>query len=433
MAAGGSPDKYCIIGAGAAGLTVAKNLKAEGIAFDCLERNADIGGLWNSALPGAAVYNSTHLVSSKSLSRFGGFSMPDAYPDYPSHRQVLEYFRAYAAAFGLNEAIQFKANVERAEPSAGGWRVKVAGESQARHYRGVVIANGHHSKPYWPEFPGTFSGRAMHARDYTDPSHLEGKRVLVIGGGNSGVDIAADAVQRADRVVHSMRRGYHIIPKYILGRPSDVLLHKIAKWPIPRFVRDALCEGILTLVNGPSTRFQLQKPDHRLFEAHPVISQLYPYYVGHGKIHPMPNVERFEGASAVFDNGHREEIDLVIYATGYEISIPFLDESIVFDANGRVKLLANIFHPELQNLFFVGLIQVNGGGGWSIMDHQAQVIARFITRRSAAGPPLQWSRRLRETGRSGRGRSYVKSQRHTIEVASAEYRIELARLQAALN
>ncbi len=427
-----TPLRHCIIGAGAAGLTAAKNFRERSIAFDCLEKNADIGGLWNAALPGAAVHKTTHMVSSKRMSRFNGFPMPASYPDYPSHVQVLDYLRSYAEAFDLTRDIQFNTIVERAEPQDGRWRIQVAGEAGPRTYSGVVVANGHHFKPHTPEFPGQFSGEVMHVRDYEGPEQLNGKRVLIVGGGTSGCDVAVDGAHRAVRVVHSMRRGYHVIPKFILGRPCDVLLDRLMKWPLPLRLRDALCERLLTTLNGPPERYGMQKPDHRLFETHPAISQLYPYYAGHGKIHVMPNIDRFEGPTAVFENGHREELDLIVYATGYEISIPFLDPSLVFDGNGALKLLMNIFHPELNTLFFVGLMQVNGGSGWPLMDQQAKLIADFIAKPWTNGGREKWLERLRRH-HAARPQHYVNTPRHKIEVRRYEYRKALTQLQAAFG
>lgn len=427
------PERYCIIGAGAAGLTTAKNFRDRGIAFDCLEQSAGIGGLWNDATPGSAVYKTTHMVSSKRLSHFVGFDMPAAYPDYPSHRQVMDYFHGYADRFDLMRSIQLNSSVVRVELGTAGWTVQVAGEDAARLYKGVVVANGHHNKPHWPKFAGSFSGETVHARDCKSSDRMDGKRVLVIGCGNSGCDIAADAAQTASLVLHSMRRGYHIIPKYIFGRPSDVLVDRFERWPLPQSVQYALCQRMLAILNGPFDRLGLQTPDHKLFEAHPVISQIYPHYVAHGKIRPMLNIARFDGNTVHFEDGQVQDVDLIVFATGYEISAPFLGASVLFSDDGAVKPLMNIFHPEFENLFFVGLIQVNGGAGWPVMDRQAQLIASYIAGALDHGQRGQWLRHVRDEGLAFRRKSYVKSQRHTIEVSRTRYHKALSRLQATLT
>ena len=427
------PERYCIIGAGAAGLTTAKNFRDHGVAFDCLERNADIGGLWNASVPGAAVHKSTTMVSSKRMSRFNGFPMPAHYPDFPGHKQVLDYFRTYADAFDLTRDIRLNTTVERAEPFDDVWRVQVAGEHAPRTYKGVVVANGHHYKPHWPNFRGRFDGDVMHVRDYLGPEQLADKRILIVGGGTSGCDVAVDAALRAARVIHSMRRGYHVVPKYMLGRPCDVLVDRLMKWPLPLALKDAICEYMLTTLIGPPQCYGMQKPDHRLFETHPTISQLYPYYVGHHKIHPMPNIDRFEGATVVFENGHSEVVDLIVYATGYEISIPFLDSSLAIPESGAATLLMNMFHPELDTLFFVGLIQVNGGSGWPLMDQQAKLIASSISASWVEGKREKWLERLKKQDLASSSRRYVNSQRHTIEVRRYEYKRALTRLQAMIG
>src|SRR5262245_9722442 len=193
-----APDhnlRYCIIGAGASGLAVAKNFAARGIPFDCLEREQDIGGLWNIATPSGIVYETTHLVSSISSTGFDDLPMLDeAYPEYPSHERVLGYFRDYVRTFGLGPHIELGKAVASVAPDGGLWRVAVAGEPQPRTYRGVVLASGHHDVPRMPSYPGTFSGEILHSRAYKSPKQLRDRRVLVVGCGNSAADIVADAV-----------------------------------------------------------------------------------------------------------------------------------------------------------------------------------------------------------------------------------------------
>jgi cation diffusion facilitator CzcD-associated flavoprotein CzcO len=383
-------------------------------------------------MPDAAVYKTTHMVSSKRRSHFVDAPMPPDYPDYPSHAQVMDYFRGYAARHGLSARIELGKSVVRAVPAEGGWSVGVAGEDTPRQYRGLVVANGHHSTPHLPAFQGTFAGESVHSRDCHNPDRFEGKRVVVVGCGNSGCDIAADLTHKAARVVHSMRRGYYIIPKYICGCPSDVLIDRIERWPVPQVIQHTICQRLLTIYNGPFDILGLQTPDHNLFETHPVISQLYTHYVSHGKIHPALNIDRFEGNTVVFVDGKREEADVIIYATGFEISVPFLDRSALFDEQGAVTPLMNIFHPELENLFFIGLIQVNGGAGWPVMDRQAELVARYIAGKPEKEQRRQWFDRVAQAGRRFRSKAFVKSQRHSIEVGRTRYQRALAGLIAAL-
>ena len=206
-----------------------------------LERNAEIGGNWCYGQPNSRVYASTHTISSKRLTEYTDFQMPGHFPNFPHHSQVFEYLRAYAEHFGLYEAIEFQTPVERVEPDGPCWKVTLA-TGQCRRYGGVVVANGHNWDPRWPEFPGHFAGQVMHSAEYKTPDVLRGRRVMIVGAGNTGCDLAVEAAQSADKVFHSLRRGYYFIPKFLFGRPSDVMGEKLLRLGLPEAIattRDA--------------------------------------------------------------------------------------------------------------------------------------------------------------------------------------------------
>ena len=175
------------------------------------------------------MYASTHLISSKPFTQFPDFPMPDSWPDYPHHSQLLSYFERYADHFDLRSHIWFGTEVVRVEPAEGDrWDVTTRstggyGPERTSRYAAVVIANGHNWSPKLPRYEGLeeFRGEVMHASSYKDPAQLRGKRVLVVGAGNTGCDIAVEAAQQASRCWHSTRRGYWYAPKYVLGRPAD--------------------------------------------------------------------------------------------------------------------------------------------------------------------------------------------------------------------
>jgi cation diffusion facilitator CzcD-associated flavoprotein CzcO len=286
-------QKYCIIGAGPSGVTAAKNLKALDIPCDVIEREDDVGGNWYFGKAGSSVYRSTHLISSRPMTQFRDFPMPADYPDYPNHEQVLAYVRAYARQFGVYELTQFNTCVEKAERAEDGlWDVTVTGADsrQTRRYQGVIIANGHHWDPRTPDYPGHFDGLTLHSHDYKNPDALRDKRVLVVGAGNSGCDIAVDAAHVARRTFHSTRRGYHYIPKYVAGIPVDQVNELSVRLRVPVPVRRLVNRGILRLTMGDPRRFGLPRPDHRLLEAHPVVNSQLFYFLGHGDITPKPDV-----------------------------------------------------------------------------------------------------------------------------------------------
>jgi cation diffusion facilitator CzcD-associated flavoprotein CzcO len=235
--------------------------------------------------------------------------MPDDYPPYPSHAQALAYLRAYARQFGLYEHIEFGRMVTQVAPVEGGeaWEVSVAGEERPRRYRGVVIANGHHWDPLWPDYPGRFAGEVLHARQYKSAEQLRGRRVLVVGAGNSGCDIAVEAAQHAEAAFLSLRRGYHFLPKFLLGAPVDGGNAFLHRWHAPLWLRRWITGWLVHIAQGPLERYGLPAPDHALFETHPIVNSQLLYWLGHGKIGVRPDVQELAGDRVRFIDG-REEI-----------------------------------------------------------------------------------------------------------------------------
>lgn len=427
--------RYCVVGAGAAGLAAAKNLKARGIPFEVLEREDEVGGLWNYGRAHSAVYASTHLISSKPMTEFPDFPMPDDYPDYPHHRQVLAYLKAYARHFGLYEHIAFKTTVQRLEPGARGWQVTTSGPAgrEVRRYRGVIIANGHLWDPRYPRYPGTFDGQVLHSKDYKTPEVLKGKRVLVVGAGNSGCDIAVEAAQHAERAFHSLRRGYHFIPKYLFGLPTDQVGERSLRLGLPLGLRRLLTSGLIYLVQGSPQRFGLPKPDHRLLESHPIVNSQLVYQLGHGNLTPKPDVAALDGSEVRFADGSTETIDLIIYATGFKLSFPFINKAQLNWQGEGPRLYLHAFHPQYDTLFVVGMLQPDSGLFW-LMDTQCQLIARFIEAQEKAPQKAARFRALKAAGsRELRESAYLPTLRHFLETEHSSYKRKLQRLIASFD
>jgi cation diffusion facilitator CzcD-associated flavoprotein CzcO len=425
-------DKVCIIGAGSSGLAAAKTFNERGIPFDCLEREKDIGGLWNEATETGVVYETTYLVSSRKYTGFGDFPIPDDYPVYPSHRQALAYLRDYAQSFEILDRIELNTTVQRAERIEGGWRVQIAGEARPRFYRALVIANGHHDVPRLPKIPGKFVGEIMHSRDYRSLKQLADKRVVVVGAGNSGCDIVVDATSVARSIHHSMRRGTYFVPKFMLGRPTDGIVNFCEKLPLPRGIRNRLYTLWHKLMVGSNTRYGLPDPEHRIMDTHPTMNTILPQLVAHGRIDVKPDIAEFAGHTVRFTDGSEVEADLVVFATGYEISIPFIDNDLIFDADGRPRLYLNVFHPELDDLFAIGLIQANGSI-WRLADDQSKLVASFLVAAAEDHERASWFGKLKAQGPKRAARSYVPSDRHRLEVNYYAYRRHLKRLLRAFG
>ena len=423
--------KYCIVGAGPAGLTVAKNFAARGIPFDCFEREADLGGNWHYGQQSSSVYASTHLISSKRLTEFTDFPMPADYPPYPSHKQALDYLRSYARHFEIEEQIQFNTAIERIEPVGERWRVTLADGSQPRLYRGVVVANGHHSNPLPNPFPGEFHGEILHSHHYKTPDVLRNKRVLVVGAGNSGCDIAVEASQHAAQTYLSMRRGYHFLPKFLHGRPIDLCGENMHRWHWPLWLQRWVSGLLVTIALGRPQRYGLPAPDHKLFETHPIVNSQLLYYVGHGRIQIKMNVERLCGDRVRFRDGTELPIDLIVLAIGYKLSFPFLDSDLILNEQGKPRLFLNAFHPQHDNFFVAGLIQPNSGL-WGLVDRQAQLMGAFIVAQEREPALADAFRKQKQstTPDLAQGIQFVESPRHVLEVEYFSYRERLKQLLA---
>lgn len=427
-----TPRAVCVVGAGASGLVAARHLVAAGFEVDVLEREDDLGGNWNYGKPGARVYRSTHTISSKPGTEFPDFPMPAELPDYPHHTQVLDYLRAYARHFDLERHVAYGVEVARVEPERPGgrdtpWRVTTRraadGREETRGYDAVVIANGHNWSPKLPSYPGEFAGETMHSATYRTPELFAGKRVLVVGGGNTGCDLAVEAAQHAVRAYHSTRRGYHYVPKYLLGRPSDQVGDLMHRLRLPLAVRRAVAGLTIRLVVGDLRAHGLPAPDLRLFESHPVVNTLLPYYVRHGDVVAKPDVARLDGRVAHFADGSSAEVDLIVFATGYRVDIPFVAPEQLNWRDGRPRLYKHVFHPAYDTLFVAGLIQPDSGQ-FGLVHWQTLAVARFLRAALAGHPAADWLRRRKGSPHEplGGGIAYTESTRHHLEVEHWSYR-----------
>ncbi len=433
----GSAGRWCVIGAGPSGLTALKNLRAAGIDAECLEREDDVGGKWYFGSAASAVFASTRLISSKSLTEYPDYPMPRQWPAYPDHAQCLEYLRGYASHFGLGDHIHTRTAVERIEPAegpSGGWVVRATGRAPAA-YAGVVIASGHNRTPRFPDIPGSFAGTLLHACDYKSPLEpvaIAGKRVLVIGGGNSAADIAVECSRHAARTVHSTRRGYFVVPRFILGRPADLRGERLLKMNAPLWLRRLVSLRMIDRTIGLPRRHGLPQPDHGLFASHPVINEELYARIDSGAIAPARDVVAFEGAEAVFADGRREPFDIVLCATGYRIAHPFIAPEHLCEEDGCPRLFLNLLHPTRNDIAVVGLIQPDSGQ-WGITDAQARLVAQMAVAARHAPRAAAWLYRQRQRPAAKRPIEYVDSPRHRLEVEHFSYRRRLARLIQSMD
>lgn len=392
---------YAVIGAGPSGLAAARNLQRYGLPWTGYELGDDVGGLWDIAAPRSTVYESAHLISSRTTTEFTEHPMPPGTPDYPAHHHLLAYFRSFADRFGLREHYRFGTEVTSVEPLTGAdgrttWRVCSSapdGTVREQVHAGVVVANGTLSEPNLPTYEGYFDGEILHTAAYKRPEIFTGKRVLVVGAGNSGCDIVVDAVHHAASVDISVRRGYHFVPKYLFGRPSDTLNQGR---PLPARVKQAVDSRLLRMFTGDPTRFGFPEPDHRLYESHPIVNSLILHHLGHGDATVRPDIERLDGDGVVFRDGSRHAYDMIVLATGYRLHYPFLDRELLAwpEGAGAPELYLQIVSPAADGLFVVGMVEATGLG-WQGRYEQAELVAAYLaarTREGAGAPDAGGSR-----------------------------------------
>lgn len=426
-------NKYCVIGAGASGLAVAKNFNEHGIDFEVLERGNEVGGIWNYDREDSPIYRSTQLISSKPLTQYSDFPMPDEYPDYPNHRQALDYLKSYAGHFDLRSLIRFNTKVVQVDRAGDNWDVHLE-NGQIHRYRGLILATGFYWAPQWPEIKGEFKGEQIHSASYRTPDIAKEKRVLIVGAGNSGCDIAVEVSQNAEKTFHSVRRGYYYLPKYLFGKPTDQIGELFLEWHVPLFLRRWLSAFFLNTCVGRPECFGLPKPDHKLLETHPIINAQIFHVLGKGDLVPKPDIAELKGEKVLFKDGSQEEVDLIICATGYHVRFPYMkDEDLEWDGKFP-RFYLNLFHPRYDNVMVVGLLHPDSGVWW-LSDYQSRVLAKFFRAKEKGSRAAQWLSR-KKRGKNpdlGGGVKYVNSDRHHYEVDHFTYAKRMRKLIKKLS
>lgn len=413
--------EVAVIGAGPAGLAAGKALAERGVRFDWFEKGSMVGGLWriDNDNGGVAAYSTLHLNSSRRTTQFPSFPMPDDWPDYPSHTLLARYFQAFAEQHDLLRRITFHGEVTDVRPIEGpgrpgenGWLV-TSTATGTRRYQSVVVANGHHGTPHRPGFPGEFTGRVMHTHDYSEPGIFAGRDVVVVGVGNSGMDVACDAATVARSVHLVTRHGVHVLPKYVFGRPIESLSSPLNGY-LPHVVERTAYELIMRATVGRPQDRGLPEPDHRLLQAHPTVSaQLYDR-IGHGDIVVKPAIEVLDGATVHFVDGTAVPADDLVLATGYDVSLPFLSTDLYDPADNAMPLYQRVVSPDLPGLFFVGFIQTVGAN-IALFEYQSEWVGDLVT--GACVLPPEWAmRKWVVDDQQAMARRYVRSRRHTMQV-----------------
>lgn len=411
--------KIAIIGAGPSGITALKNLATNGFNVTCFEMNDQIGGNWvyQDKTGHSSVFKTTHIISSKKFSEYTDFPMPEDYPDYPSGSELLAYFNSYVNKFDLKKHIRFNTKVIKTISLDKKW--KLFFEDSSEDFDHLIVANGHHWSPRIPTFEGNFSGEIMHSHQFKNNEYFKDKSVLVVGGGNSACDIAVEVSRVAKKTSISMRRGYHFIPKFMMGIPSDAYYAKTL-W-IPQRIRLFLQKLALKIVQGSYKNYGLQKPDHDILQSHATVNSELLYFIKHGKITPQKNISCFSGNTVEFIDNNKEEFDIVLFATGYKISFPFFSASNIDYENNDIDLYNFCFHPAYDNLMFVGLLQPLGCI-WPLSDLQSQQIVKYLSNEWKLPKDFKKAVQIQQNNMPY---DFIDTPRHKLEVDFHEFKKHL--------
>src|SRR3954462_10191257 len=422
--------RVALIGAGSSGIAAAKALHERGVPFDCFEASDRVGGNWvfGNKNGMSSAYRSLHIITSRDRMEYSDFPMPKSYPDFPHHAQIAKYFDDYVDHFGFRDRIRFETSVESARRGDDGVWTLTTNHGETLHYDAVMVANGHHWDARWPEpaFPGSdvFEGVQMHSHDYVgdDPAFFRDKRVVVLGMGNSAMDIAVESSFSAAATYLAARRGAWVVPKYLFGKPTDQLG---GSTKIPFEVRRKLFQGMLKVYLGDMERYGLPKPDHRFGDAHPTISDDILSRMAHGTITAKPNIASLTRDAVRFTDGSEVKADIVVYCTGYKVTFPFFDEGFISAPDNDLPLFRRTFHPDIPNLFFVGLLQPLGAI-MPVAEAQGEWVSDYLAGRYALPAPEDVRADI-EDERRKMFKRYVASKRHTMQIDFDDWMAALAK------
>ncbi len=421
----------CIIGAGSSGISSAKVLHQKDIAFDCFEKGSAIGGNWryNNDNGMSSAYRSLHINTNRMVMAYSDFPMPAEYAMFPHHSQIIQYFESYVRHFGVADKITYNTavtNVRRND--SGGYRVATS-DGQERTYAHVIVSNGHHWNPRYPEpvFPGQFAGEIMHSHDYKVPEQIKNKDILIVGIGNSAVDIACEAARQAtgNKVVISTRSGAYVLPNWLMGMPFDSLASPLTA-KLPMSLQRLLLKTSLFLARGRQEAYGVPVPKRPLLSEHPTISQDLLTIAGRGLVQFKPNVDLFDGHTVTFADGTRQQFDMVIYATGYKVTFPFFAPDFInVEADNNLQLYRRVVHPDFPGLYFQGLVQPLGAI-MPLAETQANWIARLISGECRLPDRATMLTAIGHDAEQNL-RRYNRSARHTLQVDFHPYRVSIER------
>ena len=407
-----SPPSVAVIGAGPCGLAACKALSEARIPFDCFEAGQEIGGVWNvGKRPGG--YRSLMTNTSNPNMAYPDFPFAEDDPTYLTAAELCNYFQRYVEHHGFADKIHFGQRLTTASKDAAGrWLLHFEG-GESRKYDALVVATGQFSLPRNPheDIPGEFTGEFLHSHDYFDvekPVDMRDRRVLVVGLGTSAAEIAAElsdldhSLGHASQLSIAVRSGRWVLPKVFNGEPTDAKAPHSSERPpgilkslptgIGSFVaRRVMAKGLKALsgAHGGHGALGLPEPSMAPWEDRPTLSFDFIPALQEGRIDVRPGIERFDGKTVFVTDGSSAEFDVIVYATGYDMHIPFLSDEVLGSSANDLALYQRIAHPSQENLFFIGYCRVMCAL-WPVAEQQSRWLAKVLTDKvRLPGPQLR--------------------------------------------
>jgi dimethylaniline monooxygenase (N-oxide forming) len=425
-----------VMGAGISGVAAAKNLLEAGLRIKVIESTDHVGGLWQFTEDGYGVTSFTHINVSKHNYCFSDYPFPEETNDFPSHKQMAAYINSYCDHFGVREHITFNTRVAKLSRNSNGtWRVMTINKSNEENVitsKGVIIATGHHATPVYPSFlnQDKFKGEVYHSVKFKDAekNKLKDKRLLVVGIGNSGVDIVTHSVNYCPHVTISTRSGAWVFPNYIFGLPTDMYSNRLFLW-LPWKLGTTILETLISILVGHPAKYGLN-PKYHAFQTQPTVSPTLIHTIQRGYVDVKPNVREFYETGVIFEDGTRGDYDTVIYSTGYKIDLPFLDDNlkatILNETNNEILLYKNAFSPEIgHTLLFCGFVQPFSGGILSMAEIQARWYVELM-KGAVTLPKREKIIQIIKQDLKKIASRFSHSQRHTIQQDPIIYTDEIA-------
>ncbi|MDE2516248.1 MAG: NAD(P)-binding domain-containing protein [Rhodospirillales bacterium] len=427
--------RVAVIGAGAAGLAAAKYLLEVGFDVTVFEIGTQIGGMWcfQNDSGRSSAYRTLHINTSRGVTRFSDFDFDAETQPFPDHRDMHRYLVAYAERFAITPRIRFRHKVASLTPAfvpgqgAPAWDLRFENGAQER-FDAVIVATGHLSKPMHAPELAVFGGEYLHAHDYKAPEPFVGKRVCVVGVGNSACDIASDLCVTSPGCVLVARSGVVILPKLLFGRPFTDITAQVQRPWIPRALRQRLTRLLVWIAHGDMAKLGFRKPDTL---THVTSNGTIVTDIAYRRVTVKQGIAAIEGRVIRFVDGSAAEFDALIAATGYEIDLDFIDPAVVSVQRNRLDLYLRIVPPGWPGLFFMGFFNTDTALNM-VFEHQARWI-REVMLGNAVLPDAEAMRRAIADRSAWYAAQYKHTPRHTIEEEHVRYLGDLARSLKALR